>query len=239
MTPQTDNAYYARRPTNLFPAAILQPPYFDPAADPAANYGAIGATIGHEMSHAFDDQGRKSDAHGKLRDWWTRPTPSAMSGGRQARRAIQRYEPLPGHPHQRRTDARGEHRRSRGPAHRIRRVQAVARRQRGAGDRRPHRRSALLPRLRGELEKDLPARDRAQSCCSPTSTARRISGQRDRPEHGRVVCRVRREEGERSTSSPRTACGSGSRGLPARRRTPARSPRGRPMQPPRTRPGSR
>jgi putative endopeptidase len=72
MTPQTNNAYYSRQLNDfVFPAAILQPPYFDPAADPAANYGAIGATIGHEMSHAFDDQGRKSDSTGALRDWWT------------------------------------------------------------------------------------------------------------------------------------------------------------------------
>ena len=72
MTPQTNNAYYSARLNDIvFPAAILQPPNFDPAADPAANYGAIGATIGHEMSHAFDDQGRKSDGTGLQRDWWT------------------------------------------------------------------------------------------------------------------------------------------------------------------------
>jgi putative endopeptidase len=72
MTPQTINAYYD--PSNnqiTFPAAILQAPFFDPAADPAANYGAIGAVIGHEMGHGFDDEGRKFDAHGSLRDWWT------------------------------------------------------------------------------------------------------------------------------------------------------------------------
>ena len=72
MTPQTINAYYD--PSNnqiTFPAAILQAPFFDPAADPAANYGAIGAVIGHEMGHGFDDEGRKFDAHGLLRDWWT------------------------------------------------------------------------------------------------------------------------------------------------------------------------
>ena len=55
----------------VFPAAILQPPFFDPHADPAVNYGAIGAVIGHEMSHHFDDQGRKYDPTGKLADWWT------------------------------------------------------------------------------------------------------------------------------------------------------------------------
>ena len=55
----------------IFPAAILQPPVFDPKADPAVNYGAIGAVIGHEISHGFDDQGRKFDSRGRLTDWWT------------------------------------------------------------------------------------------------------------------------------------------------------------------------
>jgi putative endopeptidase len=72
MTPQTVNAYY-NPPTNeiVFPAAILQPPFFDPSADDAANYGAIGAVIGHEIGHGFDDQGRRFDGDGRLRDWWT------------------------------------------------------------------------------------------------------------------------------------------------------------------------
>ncbi len=72
MTPQTVNAYYAStRNEVVFPAAILQPPFFDPKADPAVNYGAIGGVIGHEITHGFDDQGRKSDGEGVLRDWWT------------------------------------------------------------------------------------------------------------------------------------------------------------------------
>ncbi|MFL6801831.1 MAG: M13 family metallopeptidase [Sphingomicrobium sp.] len=72
MTPQTINAYYNPLANQItFPAAILQPPFFDPNADPAANYGAIGAVIGHEMGHGFDDEGRKFDAKGNLRDWWS------------------------------------------------------------------------------------------------------------------------------------------------------------------------
>ncbi|HYK25994.1 MAG TPA: M13 family metallopeptidase [Steroidobacteraceae bacterium] len=73
MTPQTINAYY-RPDLNeiVFPAAILQPPLFNPQADDAANYGAIGAIIGHEMSHGFDDQGSQFDSTGNLRDWWTK-----------------------------------------------------------------------------------------------------------------------------------------------------------------------
>ncbi|MCU0423256.1 MAG: M13 family metallopeptidase [Bacteroidia bacterium] len=72
MLPQTVNAYY--NPVNneiVFPAAIMQPPFFDPAADDAVNYGAIGAVIGHEFSHGFDDQGSKYDAQGNLNSWWT------------------------------------------------------------------------------------------------------------------------------------------------------------------------
>ncbi len=72
MTPQTVNAYY--NPSNneiVFPAAILQPPFFNPDADDAVNYGAIGVVIGHEMTHGFDDQGRQYDKDGNLNDWWT------------------------------------------------------------------------------------------------------------------------------------------------------------------------
>jgi putative endopeptidase len=71
MTPQTVNAYYTPVKNEIvFPAAILQPPFFDPNADAAVNYGAIGGVIGHEITHGFDDQGRKSDGTGMLRDWW-------------------------------------------------------------------------------------------------------------------------------------------------------------------------
>ena len=72
MTPQTINAYYNPLMNEIvFPAAILQPPFFDAAADDAANYGAIGAIIGHEIGHGFDDQGSKYDGDGNLQDWWT------------------------------------------------------------------------------------------------------------------------------------------------------------------------
>ena len=72
MTPQQVNAYYSpNRNQIVFPAAILQPPFFNADADPAVNYGAIGGVIGHEMGHGFDDQGSKSDGTGLLRDWWT------------------------------------------------------------------------------------------------------------------------------------------------------------------------
>jgi putative endopeptidase len=72
MNPQTVNAYYSSTMNEIvFPAGILQPPFFDPQADDAVNYGGIGSVIGHEMTHGFDDQGSRSDANGNLRNWWS------------------------------------------------------------------------------------------------------------------------------------------------------------------------
>jgi predicted metalloendopeptidase len=98
MTAQTVNASYS--PSNneiTFPAGILQPPFFDPFADDAVNYGGIGAVIGHEISHGFDDQGRKSDGDGNLRDWWTADDARRFEE-RAAKLAAQfdSYAPLPG-----------------------------------------------------------------------------------------------------------------------------------------------
>ena len=79
MTPQTVNAYYSSTMNEIvFPAAILQPPFFNPDADDATNYGSIGGVIGHEISHGFDDQGARSDGDGNLRDWWTAQDKSAF-----------------------------------------------------------------------------------------------------------------------------------------------------------------
>ncbi|HEX5259552.1 MAG TPA: M13-type metalloendopeptidase [Sphingomicrobium sp.] len=98
MRPMTINAYSSPTMVEIvFPAAILQPPFFDPNADPAVNYGGIGAVIGHEMSHQFDDQGAKYDLHGNLVDWWTpADTQSFQSRLDQYERQINSYEPLPG-----------------------------------------------------------------------------------------------------------------------------------------------
>ncbi len=72
MTPPTVNAYYDPQMNNInFPAGIFQPPFFDNRMDAAINYGAIGAVMGHELTHGFDDEGRQFDAEGNLRDWWT------------------------------------------------------------------------------------------------------------------------------------------------------------------------
>jgi putative endopeptidase len=98
MTPMTVNAYANFGMVEIvFPAAILQPPFFDPHADPAVNYGGIGAVIGHELSHHFDDQGSKYDARGQLTDWWRAQDVErfkALTGKLVAQ--YDAYEPLPG-----------------------------------------------------------------------------------------------------------------------------------------------
>jgi putative endopeptidase len=98
MTPQTVNAYYNPvRNEIVFPAAILQPPFFDLQADDAVNYGAIGAVIGHEMGHGFDDQGRRFDASGALRDWWApKDAEEYMKRAKLLVEQFNQYEPLPG-----------------------------------------------------------------------------------------------------------------------------------------------
>jgi putative endopeptidase len=91
MTPQTVNAYYDPTKNEIvFPAAILQPPFFDMKADDAVNYGAIGVVIGHEMGHAFDDQGRRFDGDGNLHDWWSEYDASAYT--ESASTLVQQYD---------------------------------------------------------------------------------------------------------------------------------------------------
>jgi predicted metalloendopeptidase len=98
MTPQTVNAYYNPLANEIvFPAAILQPPFFDLQADDAVNYGGIGAVIGHEISHGFDDQGRKFDGKGVMRDWWTEQDNERFM--KRAGALVQQYNafsPIPG-----------------------------------------------------------------------------------------------------------------------------------------------
>jgi putative endopeptidase len=98
MTPPTVNAYFSPVFNEIvFPAGILQPPFFDFTLDDAVNYGGIGAVIGHEITHGYDDQGRKFDADGNLQNWWTES--DAREFERRARRVVeqyQKYHPLPG-----------------------------------------------------------------------------------------------------------------------------------------------
>jgi putative endopeptidase len=98
MNVQEVNAYYDPLMNQVtFPAAILQPPFFDPNADPAVNYGETGATIGHEMGHGFDDEGRQYDAAGKLRDWWTKQSADRYTEHAQMLvKQFDGYEPVPG-----------------------------------------------------------------------------------------------------------------------------------------------
>ena len=98
LTPQTVNAYYdPSRNEIVFPAAILQPPFFDLAADNAINYGAIGAVIGHEISHGFDDMGSHFDGDGALRNWWTAADRLAFDAvGARLVAQYEAYEPIPG-----------------------------------------------------------------------------------------------------------------------------------------------
>jgi predicted metalloendopeptidase len=99
MTPQTVNAYYNSTMNEIvFPASILQPPFFDMRADDAVNYGAIGAVIGHEISHGFDDKGSQSDGDGNLRDWWTKEDRVKFQAKADAlAKQYDGYSPLPGY----------------------------------------------------------------------------------------------------------------------------------------------
>lgn len=98
MTPETVNAYFSPVMNEIvFPAGILQPPFFDPSMDDAVNYGGIGVVIGHEITHGYDDQGRKYDADGNLNDWWTEADAKAFEA--RAQKVVEQYdayEPLPG-----------------------------------------------------------------------------------------------------------------------------------------------
>jgi putative endopeptidase len=97
MTPQTNDAYNGSLRDIVFPAGILQSPLFDPAADSAVNYGAIGGVIGHELTHGFDDEGRKLDSSGQLRDWWTAADAAAFEAKAKVLGAqYSSYQPVPG-----------------------------------------------------------------------------------------------------------------------------------------------
>ena len=171
-TPQTVNASYSATNNEItFPAGILQPPFFDLDADDAINYGAIGAVIGHEISHGFDDQGRKSDGDGNLRDWWTAEDAKRFDE-RAAKLGAQfeSYTPLPGHEDQRPPDDGREHRRLERHRGRLSRLQDLAERQAGAG------RSAASPAISASSSAtrrsgaSSRATRRCAISCSPTRT---------------------------------------------------------------------
>ncbi len=99
ISPQTVDAYYSAELNEIvFPAAFLQPPMFDPKVDDAVNYGAIGAVIGHEISHGFDDEGSQYDGDGNLRDWWTKEDHAKFAAKTKVLVAqYNSYEPVPGY----------------------------------------------------------------------------------------------------------------------------------------------
>ena len=172
MTPQTNDAYNGSLRDIVFPAGILQAPMFDPNADPAFNYGAIGGVIGHELTHGFDDQGRKIDAKGALRDWWT--AKDAAEFKRRAKMLGDQYaqfEPVPG-VHINPDLTMGENIADLGGLTMgARRLSCVAARQAGAGARRPHRRSARVPRLGAGMGGQGHAPTRSATRRSATRTA--------------------------------------------------------------------
>ena len=146
MTPQTVNAYYNPLMNEIvFPAALLQPPFFDMSADDAANYGGIGAVIGHEIGHGFDDQGRKFDGAGNLTDWWTEA--DAREFDARAQKLVEQFNaycPIDDM-HINGELTLGENIGDLGGLNVAYRAYRISlRRRRGAGDRRFHRRPAFL-----------------------------------------------------------------------------------------------
>ncbi len=201
MTAPTVNAQYNPSANDItFPAGILQPPFFNVNADDAVNYGAIGAVIGHEIGHGFDDQGRKSDGEGNLRDWWTAADAKAYES-RTTKLGAQ-YDaivPIDESAHQRQAHDGREHRRPERAGAGVPRLQDLAPRERGAGDRWTDRRSALLHWLRADLARKDPATMRCVSGCSPIRTPPAIIARWCRSS---TTMRSRR----RSTCSPATRC---------------------------------
>ena len=188
-----------------FPAGILEPPFYDRNADPAYNYGAIGSVIGHEISHSFDNLGAEFDAEGRLRNWWTAAGPGPLPRGEPGPGPpVQRLSRLPGPHPQRHADARRGPVRPGRPRRRLRRLARLAERPRGAGDRRPDRRPALLPGLCPEPAREHPRGDDAQ----PDRHRRPLAGplaRRNGPQPRRLVQRVQRAARAAAVSGAGTA----------------------------------
>ena len=169
MTPPTVNAYYNPLMNEIvFPAGILQPPFFDLKADDAINYGGIGAVIGHEITHGFDDQGCAVRSQGNLRNWWTDDDRKnfderATCVDKQFDTLRSRTRPAP----ERQAGPRRKHRRPRRTGYRLRRLRKIPGRETSPQrHRRFHSRAALLPRLGPSLGQQINApKPRA---CKPT-----------------------------------------------------------------------
>ena len=208
MTPQTINAYYNPSQNEIvFPAAILQPPFFNLAADDAVNYGGIGAVIGHEIGHGFDDQGSKWDGAGNLQQWWT-PADRAEFDKRGDALAAQydRLRAVPRLQSQRPLHAGREYRRLGGPDDRLSGLSPFAGQQSGPGDRRPDRRPAILSRLGPGLAAKASRSGSEESSGHRSALARRISGERHRAELAGILFGIRRQ-GRRQALSAAGAAG--------------------------------
>ncbi len=200
MTPQTVNAYYNPLGNEIvFPAAILQPPFFDMNADDAVNYGGIGAVIGHEISHGFDDQGRKFDGKGVLRDWWTAEDNERFR--KRTDRLVAQYaafSPLPGQ------NLNGELTLGEnigdlsGLSVAYKAYRLALGEDAGARARRLHRRPALLHRLGAGVAAQVPRRRAAQAPRHRSPQPERVPRQRHRPQHAAVRRGLRGEGGRRA-----------------------------------------
>ena len=207
MTPQTVNAYYLQTANEIvFPAAILQPPFFNPEADAAVNFGGIGAVIGHEIGHGFDDQGSKYDGTGRPRQLVDRGGPRGVHRARQgADRPVRRLLPRAARRRahgQRRAHGRREHRRPRGRRDRPQGPQdrRGAAPRRAAARRRPHGRAAVLHRLRAHRAHQAPRRGAHHADQHGPALPRGVPHQRRGAQHGRLVRGVRRDRGRRAVA---------------------------------------
>jgi putative endopeptidase len=204
MTPQTVNAYYNSTNNEIvFPAAILQPPFFDPDADPAVNYGGIGGVIGHEIGHGFDDQGSKSDGDGVLRTGGPRGQGQFRRPDHPSGRPVRRLRADPGLPRPGRPDHGREHRRRRRRGGGSGGLPPVAERPAAPGSGRHDRRPALLLRLGPGVAVEDARRRRASSRSPPTRTARPSSASSARCATSTPGTRRSASSPARNTTSPR------------------------------------
>ena len=205
MTPQTVNAYYNPGANEIcFPAAILRPPFFGADADPALNYGGIGAVIGHEIGHGFDDQGSQYDGDGNLVNWWTDDDRAQFK--ERADKLIAQYdgfEPrtLPGH-HVNGALTVGENIGDLGGLTIALLAYEISRRRRGAsGDRRPHRAAAGPQELGAHLADQAPARAGPAAALGRPARTRRVPRQH-RAQPRRVPRSVRHSTRRRALARP-------------------------------------
>ncbi|HEY4143493.1 M13 family metallopeptidase [Pinirhizobacter sp.] len=196
VTPMTVDAFANFSAVEIvIPAAILQPPFYDPNADPAINYGGIGASIAHEITHQFDDQGSKYDERGRLTTWWTPSDLSGFEARNEGPRTPVRCIPAAAWPpRQRRPDPRGEHRRSGRAGHRLRCVANLIARKTRSHIGRLYWRAALLPGLGADLAPELPGCRSAPTTVDQSSRACGAAGV-EFPESRHLVQGVRRNAG--------------------------------------------